>query len=248
MLNFCPIASSSNGNLYTLEDGESKILIECGLPIKGIKRALGFGLSEISFCLLSHAHADHSKAAKDIMKAGLDIYTSQGTIDALGLVGHRAHAIQAGVQFTSGNWIVMPVEAQHDAPEPLAFLIANRRSGEKILFATDTFYLKNRFVGLDVIAIECNHSYDILNANVANGSLPAVQKERLMRSHMSLENLKEFLRANDLSRLREVHLLHLSEGNSGAAKFKREIQELTGKPTYIAAEHRKELNAWRVMN
>ncbi|HSW35483.1 MAG TPA: MBL fold metallo-hydrolase [Candidatus Limnocylindrales bacterium] len=236
MLNFCPIASSSNGNLYTLEDGESKILIECGLPIKGIKRALGFGLSEISFCLLSHAHADHSKAAKDIMKAGLDIYTSQGTIDALGLVGHRAHAIQAGVQFTSGNWIVMPVEAQHDTPEPLAFLIYSKHAREKMLFATDTFYLKNTFTGLNIIAVECNYAADILRANVDAGSVPTAMKKRLIKSHFSLENVKKFLLANDLSKLQEIWLIHCSSANSDPERFKIEVQQITGKPTYVAEE------------
>jgi phosphoribosyl 1,2-cyclic phosphodiesterase len=59
-------------------------------------------------------------------------------------------------------------------------------------------------------------------------------KSRLLKSHFSLENVKQFLRANDLSRVREIWLLHLSDGNSDAERFKREVMELTGKPTYIA--------------
>jgi len=235
-MEFKSYASSSKGNLYTLSDGQETILIECGLSIKEIKKALGFGLSGISFCLLTHAHFDHSKAAADIMKAGIDIYTSQGTIDALGLVGHRAHAIQAGVQFTSGNWIVMPVEAQHDAPEPLAFLIYNKRTRERMLFATDTFYLKNTFTGLNIIAVECNYAADILEENVAAGRIPAELKKRLLRSHFELSNVKKFLQANDLSKVRQVHLIHLSEGNSDSERFKREVQSITGKPTYVCAE------------
>jgi phosphoribosyl 1,2-cyclic phosphodiesterase len=51
---------------------------------------------------------------------------------------------------------------------------------------------------------------------------------------MSLKTVKDMLRANDLSQVKEIHLLHLSDRNSSAKLFKKEIQELTGKPVYIA--------------
>ena len=53
---------------------------------------------------------------------------------------------------------------------------------------------------------------------------------------MALENVKDILKANDLSKVNEIYLIHLSDGNSNAEQFKREIQELTGKPVYIAGE------------
>ncbi|MEG6615355.1 MBL fold metallo-hydrolase [Peptococcaceae bacterium 1198_IL3148] len=235
MINFTPYASSSKANMYTVDDGKTKLLIEMGLPIKEIKRELGFGLSEISFALLTHSHNDHCKAAKDIIKAGIDVYTSQGTIDALGLSGHRVHAVESKKQFKVGSWTVLPLESQHDAPEPLCFLLANS-AGEKLLFATDTYYLRYKFVGLNVIAIECNYSLDILRANVDSGTVPLTLKNRLLNSHFSLDNVKEFLKANDLSKVQEIWLLHLSDGNSDAERFKREIQELTGKVVFVAGE------------
>lgn len=233
MMNFKSFASGSKGNLYTLDDGQSKILIECGLPFKDIKKHLEFTLSGISFCLLTHCHNDHSKSAKDLIKAGVDVYTSQGTIDALGLTGHRVHPIKAGKQFKVGKWLIMPLEAQHDTPEPLAFLLVNSLN-EKLLFATDTFYLKYRFNNLNIIAIECNYASDILRANVEAGTLPESLKNRLLKSHFSLDNVKEFLKANDLSKVEEIWLIHLSDGNSDAERFKREIQQLTGKVVIIA--------------
>ena len=81
--------------------------------------------------------------------------------------------------------------------------------------------------------IECNYAADILDRNVENGALPPVIKKRIFRSHFSLESVKEFLRANDLNRVREIRLIHLSDGNSDAERFKKEIQELTGKPVII---------------
>jgi phosphoribosyl 1,2-cyclic phosphodiesterase len=36
--------------------------------------------------------------------------------------------------------------------------------------------------------------------------------------------------------VREIHLLHLSAGNSDAARFKREIEEQTGRMVFVAEE------------
>lgn len=49
-----------------------------------------------------------------------------------------------------------------------------------------------------------------------------------------LENVKKFLLANDLSKVEAIFLLHLSDNNSNAERFKREVQELTGRMVFIA--------------
>jgi len=56
MITFKSYASSSKGNLYTVDNGKTKIMLECGLPIKKIKEKLGFRVHEISACLISHEH------------------------------------------------------------------------------------------------------------------------------------------------------------------------------------------------
>ena len=176
---------------------------------------------------------DHSKAVKEIMRAGIDCYISAGTAEALGVSGHRLNIIKSKQQFQIGTWTILPFETQHDAAEPLGFLLANQ-DGEKLLYATDTYFIRYRFQGLTHIMVECNYSLDILRANVEAGSVPATLKNRLLKSHFSLENVKEFLKANDLSKVQEIWLLRMSNGNSDSERFKREVMELTGKPTYIA--------------
>jgi phosphoribosyl 1,2-cyclic phosphodiesterase len=182
---------------------------------------------------MSISRADHSKAIKDIMKAGIDCYLSRGTAEALGAAGHRVKIIRAREQFKVGTWTVLPFDTQHDAQDPLGFLLANQE-GDKLLYATDTFYVRYRFVGLSHIMVECNYALDILRANVEAGVVPEELKKRLLKSHMSLETVKGFLKANDLSRVQEIWLLHMSDGNSDAVRFKREIQELTGKMVFVA--------------
>jgi phosphoribosyl 1,2-cyclic phosphodiesterase len=224
------LASGSAGNCYLIN---SELMIECGISIDRIRKGCGFRLTEIKACLISHEHQDHCKAVKDLMKAGIDCYMSQGTAEALGVSGHRVNIIKAKQQFRLGTWTILPFETQHDVTEPLGFLLANQ-DGEKLLYATDTYFIRHRFQGLTHIMVECNYSLDILRANVEAGSVPATLKNRLLKSHFSLENVKEFLKANDLSKVQEIWLLHLSDNNSDCERFKREVMELTGKPTYIA--------------
>lgn len=233
MIEFRTIASGSKGNAYLVDDGRSQLLLECGIKFRDIQVALNFKTSNLAGCLVSHEHKDHTKGLKDVLRAGIDVYASQGTIEQEGVKHHRLKPIRAKEQFSIEDWIILPFDVEHDVKEPLGFLIANQE-GEKLLFATDTFYVRYRFKGLTHIAVECNYSEDILDENITSGRIHKGMKNRLMRSHFSLENVKEFLLANDLSRVEEIHLLHLSDNNSDEQMFKREIQEITGKPVYVS--------------
>ncbi len=232
MIEIRALASSSAGNAYLVTDGRSPLLLDCGLSIRELKRATGYRLTGLAGCLITHEHMDHAKAAADLMRAGVDCYMSRGTAEELGLTGHRVRVVKTLEQFSIGPWAVLPFETVHDAAEPLGFLLATR--GAKLLYLTDSAYCKYRFRGLTHILIECNHAADILQANVESGAVPVAMKRRVMRNHMSLPTVKGFLKANDLSRVQEIHLIHLSDGNSDAERFKNEIQALTGKPVYVA--------------
>lgn len=233
MITIRTLASSSKGNCYRIDDGSTPLLIEAGIPWKELQKKLDFKTREIKGCLISHEHKDHSKAAADVMKAGIDCYMSQETAEAIEAAGHRVKIIKPLQQFYICTWAILPFETQHDAAEPLGFLLANQ-AGEKLLFATDTYYIKYRFQGLTHIMVECNYAIDILKANIEAGTVNDAMAKRLLQSHFSLENVKEFFKANDLSQVKEIHLLHLSDGNSDAEMFKREIQRLTGKMVYVA--------------
>lgn len=227
------LASGSSGNCYRVSDGQTSLLLECGIPIREIKKGLGFRLSEISACLISHNHMDHCKAAEEIIKVGIDVYMSSGTKAALKLSGHRIHTVKAKEQFSIGTFVVLPFETEHDAEEPLGYLLYSTATGEKLLFATDTYYVRYKFKGLTHIMVECNYITDILYSNIETGRVPAALKDRLLQSHFSLENVKDFLMANDLSKVQEIYLMHLSNNNSDEERVKREIQGLTGKQVII---------------
>ncbi|MGM0806487.1 MAG: MBL fold metallo-hydrolase [Bacillota bacterium] len=232
MIEIKAFGSSSAGNCYHITDGKTPLLLEAGIKFKEVQRQLNFQTSSIAGCLISHEHGDHCKAIKEVLKVGINCYMSAGTAEALGNKHHRIHTVTSKQPFRIGTWNILPFDVQHDVAEPYGFLLANE-SGEKVLFATDTYYIRYKFKGLTHILVECNYSMDILNANIAQGRTPAVMKKRLMRSHFSLENVKEFLKANDLSKVQEIWLLHLSDSNSNQDEFKKEIMQLTGKMVYV---------------
>jgi len=231
MIDINVLASGSKGNCYHITDSRAPLLLECGIRFAEIKQGLNFQVSGIEGCLVSHGHQDHCKAVKDIMKAGIDCYMLKATAEATGASGHRVKLIEPLKQFVIGSWTVLPFDTKHDV-DSVGFLLANT-AGDKLVYLTDTAYCKYRFNGLTHILVEANFCEDILKENVRNGIIESAMKSRLIKTHFSLQNVKEFLEANDLKKVEEIHLLHLSDNNSDEDRFKKEIQRLTGKVVYI---------------
>lgn len=230
MINFISYASGSDANFYEVNDGRTRIMLECGLTWKQMQKLTGHTMIGFDACLLSHEHKDHSKGVTDVLKNGIDLFCSAGTAKALGIQKEPCWNPLISNPYTDhsfGSLLVKPFDTKHDAAEPVGFLIEHRPSGDTLLFATDTFYLPYRFRGLTHVAIECNYSPDLLATDCP-------YKDRLFSSHMSLQTCIQALKANDLSRTREIWLIHLSEGNSDAERFKKEVQEAVGIPTFIA--------------
>lgn len=226
------LGSGSAGNCYLLFNKNETLIIECGLPYKTILKGLNFSLNNVVGALVTHEHMDHSKAIKDITMNGIDVYASEGTLVRSMPIAHRGKTIKSEEQFKVGGFTILPFATQHDAAEPLGFLISHKDI-DKLLFATDTYYIQYKFSGLKHLLIECNYSKEILERNINNGLNPTRAK-RLLKSHFSLDHVKEFLKETDLSQCEDITLIHLSDGNSNAAQFKKEIERLTGIPTYIA--------------
>jgi len=235
-MEFTSYASGSRANAYEVYDGKTRLLLEAGLPIKELRRRPKFSTSGADAVLLTHEHQDHSRGIREIMKAGVDCYTSAGTAGALDLPAYRTKIIESGVQFRIGSWQIMPFDTIHDAMEPLGFLLYSEALKEKMLFATDTAYIKYQFSGLTHIAIEANYCRDLLEGS----DMEIRGLTRLIQTHMSLQRVKRMLQATDLSKLQAVFLLHLSNSRSDEGLFRQEVQEQTGCPTYVCSDSETE--------
>lgn len=229
------LASGSTGNAYAIDDGESVLLLEAGIPAKKILSGFLPLLPRVAGCLITHEHQDHCKGAAELASRGIDLYATAGTFAGIPRIGrpYRKHVVRAGEQFRLGSWTVLPFETKHDAAEPCGYLVYSHVAGEKLLFATDTYCIPNTFRDLNIIMVECNYSLPLLNESIAAGRIPESMKPRLLRSHFGLENVKDFIKANGMSTVRHIYLLHLSGNNSDSNVFKREIQRVAGKPVTV---------------
>ena len=223
------IGSSSSGNCYLLENKEECLILEAGIDPKKIS----FDIEKVVGCLITHEHKDHCKYAEHLSKMAIDIYASKGTIEATGLQGHRIKEIKALTKYSIGNFTILPFNVKHDAKEPLGFLIKHSDIGT-LLFATDTYYIENRFSDLNHIMIECNYDNEILNENVLQGKIPQVVRDRTLSSHMRIETCIDFLKSNDLTNVFNIILIHLSTQNSNKQLFKETVSKAIGKTIYIA--------------
>lgn len=208
------LASSSDGNAYIVSDKDTRILLECGVPFKKLQKLSGFSTPEFQACLVSHEHKDHAKSVKELISRGMDVYMSQGTADALET--DAVTLVEHLQQFNVGSLDIVPFTTFHDAAEPLGFLIKSRTDGDMLAFATDTVNLRYKFPGLNILAIEANYDKNILERCE---KMPEKVRYRITNSHMEIDTLCEYLRGLDLSRCREIHLLHLSNATSHEGHF-----------------------------
>lgn len=224
-----PISSSSKGNAYLISDGQTNLLIECGISYNELKNKSDFIVpSEIDACLVSHSHSDHAKSVKHLLRYGVRVIASQATFDELGIKGHHNAKIVVNKQLlTIGTFEIMFLEMYHDVP-CLGFFIRSCVTKERLLFATDTYMIKYAINDLNYIMIEANYDIDLVESD----SL----RKRLVNSHMSIETTIQYLNTIDLSKVKEIYLMHLSSRHSNADDFKKRVMQATGKPVIVCDE------------
>jgi len=229
------LGSGSSGNCYLLKDSKGlMLLIECGIDIKKIKKAIDFDLNNVSGCVVTHGHNDHCKSINHLAASGIKIYASKGTLEETKIINHhRSFILDPMKKQKIGPYTVLGFKTVHDTKEPFGFVINHLESGV-IVFITDTVYSPFKFANVSHWLIEANYCNEILEQKRASGVEDKFLRDRILSSHFSFQNCQDMLRANDLSNTRTIMLLHLSDRNSNELYFKTKIEEEFVKETYIA--------------
>jgi len=228
------LASGSSGNGYILYNDREALVIECGVPYQSCLKVLKFQRGRIVGALISHEHGDHAKYVEQYLEAAVPVYASEGTVSQLSFKKkRRPEVVVANSVFCVGRFLVLPFDTQHDCKQPFGFLIRHPEMGQAV-FATDTYFLKNRFADLSHVMIECNYDDGIIDGNVKSGLVHPAVRDRVNQSHMSLETCIKTLKANDLSKVNNIVLLHLSSKNSDPDMFRRAVEAETGKLVTVA--------------
>lgn len=222
------IGSSSKGNSYALQSDSGEILlIEAGIPLKEVKRAIGYKTSKVVGCITSHVHGDHAKYIPEYLKAGISVSSNDEVAEKyLGV-----DTMSENITFRFGNFGVTPFEVQHDAKN-FGYLIHEPSYGT-IFFATDCYNLHFCIRGCKTYLAECNYSDAILDKAVAEGKTPRSQADRVRLSHMSLEHAVSWLQ--DCKAERSAHqiiLIHGSARHLNPTKAVNKFQQVFGIPVY----------------
>jgi phosphoribosyl 1,2-cyclic phosphodiesterase len=227
------LGSDSNGNCYVLQNDKEALIIEAGVRFSEVKKALKWQLSKVVGAVITHEHNDHAKYVRDFVSNGITVLALPSVFKAKGIdsLSFRKE-IEPMHGYIVGGFKVFAMPVCHDVP-CVGFIIEHEDMG-RMLFVTDTMMLEYRVPGLNHILLEANYAEDILDTKIEAGSVPLSMKPRLIHSHMEIETTKGILRANDLSGVNEIVLIHLSNGNSDERRFIREVQEVSGKPVYAA--------------
>lgn len=222
------ISSGSVGNSYILEVGDQYLILDCGVPYLDIAKAIDFKMTKVLGCLLTHEHGDHCKSAKELIRRGIKVFTSKGTASK---IGGDFKVIERMKVFTLGEFKVMGFDVPHDAEEPFGYLIEHPSIG-LLAFITDAMYCRYTFPGLRHALIEANYSDETMTVQAD------FLRERIKKSHMSIDTCCEFIKANRDS-LETITLLHLSDSNSDQDLFEKKIKEVSGVRVYVAEKNKK---------
>lgn len=237
MLTFIQHFSSSMGNLYEIKSAEGRLLIECGVSWKKLTLALDFDLAGIHGCILTHFHKDHSHCFEKLVGHSVPVYATQETFDVLPLVARprMLKPIVPDQQFMVGPFEVTPFETHHDAEGSCGFVI--EQGNDSLLFCTDSTHISEQFMELNHgkqvpkrfthIAIECSWDRERVDEGLMAGKINQFYADRLTRTHMEVSHTLLYLQEYcDMSRCREIHLIHLSstlDKESVRARFEEEF-------------------------
>ena len=238
------LGSSSSGNSYIFRfispDGWThQILIEAGFTYKElVKRAIlqGARLSECEACLVTHCHGDHGIGAHIINDKGIQVFASKGTLEDKKVeIEPTEHNTlkEWEPKYIAPNVEVLPFYVEHDAPEPMGFVIRDTLNKQNILFVNDCKTVKADLsnIPLDLVFIECNYSDQPMHIEYSkakkDGDVTLINRySRIFHQHMGLYGCKTLLQKLNLTNCKGIFLMHLSDKNARENEMREEVGKL----------------------
>ncbi|MDR1880271.1 MAG: MBL fold metallo-hydrolase [Tannerellaceae bacterium] len=224
-LSFLSLASGSSGNCYYLGTPEFGILIDAGIGIRTIFRALkekSIDFSKILAVLITHDHADHIRTVGCLgTKYHLPIYATEAVHTGIERsryveesLGAARKIIEKEVSFMINDFKITAFEVPHDSTDNVGFHI--EYNDHAFTFATDVGHITGTvskyLCKANHLIIEANYDEEMLKF----GSYPVFLKERVASptGHLSNRETAEFLATHYHPKLKDIWLCHLSRDNN----------------------------------
>ena len=240
--------TGSSGNCTIIYDGQSYLMIDCGISDKIVNKEINYTLSKVKDCLITHHHSDHTSYMPYYVKRGITMYMSKYTKEKLGVNGYFFKTISSRQTININTFYVIPFELPHsnsDGTECVNFgyLIYSKATKERLVFCTDCHYIPQRFPPCEYYMLECNYK-PIENFKEDMEFINPYLEERRIRSHMSVLSCELFFQKQDLSKCKGIYLLHISHTNGDfSQEFKERIAEATRKEVFLSESIHKRKRA-----
>ena len=230
------LGSSSAGNCYLLTSNSGETLIlDCGIPIKEIKKGLDWNIKGIMGVLCTHKHLDHSKSLKDFKSMGIPIYAPYISQKPM-TIGSGAFRIQSfDLTTVDGRWTHTDANGE---PCPIfGFLITHPEMG-KMLYITDCELIKWKFKDINHILLGVNYDKDSVDTDNPKAN-------HVFRGHLSIDTACDFVKSNDSDSLQNVIMCHLSSENADRDSFIEKMKKVAYGANVDVAEAGK---SWDLKN
>ncbi len=248
-MEFINLASSSSGNAYyiSLERKDLppvKLMLEVGLPYDELQRKAvqnGINLADMDAFLITHGHNDHCRAMKPLLERNRPVWANSALVTAN--KGNPARVLTHNeYRFIAAETKVLPFSVEHDAEDPLGFIIST--DVETILFVNDCKFFTADIskIPFDYIFIEANYDGQVIHfayeeAKKENDVSNIKRYERLINSHLSIRHTIDILKKLNLSQCKAVFLMHLSDRHANENLFKSRCTEEIGIRTFVCKKH-----------
>ncbi len=228
------LGSGSSGNAFLIEHGGVSLLLDCGIGIRTITRALkdrGRALADLDAVLITHEHIDHIRTLPSVLGPDTPVIASQGTFGATRISDEQWLPITPSSPVQIGGASIWALSVRHDAAEPCGFMIELPTATISILTDLGSWQesLLEPLLASDLIVLEANHDAEMLG----RGPYPAHLKRRVSSAvgHLSNEEcggvLSEVARTGH--KTPEVWLAHLSGTNNRPDVARTTIEATIGR-------------------
>lgn len=211
------IATGSSGNCYTLtSDSGETLILDCGIPIREIKKGLNWNVKDVVGVLCTHQHLDHSKSLKDFKTMGIPVFAPYISLEPMAI--GKEYRIQAfDLTTVEGRWT--HTNADGSECPCYGFLITHPEMG-KMIYITDTELIKWRFKYINHILLGVNYDKNLIDRDDAG------KTNHVFRGHLSIDTACDFVKANCSDALQNVIMCHLSSKNADRDSFIEKMKKV----------------------